>query len=277
MIKIILLDNVFDKLAEKFPDLNFYLKAARMHREPGNFLKHAVLSAVILGLIVYILFAFLEYLFLNSIMFSTLFAVPLIMFLIFYNVNIPRYNLVRAKNYIDSEILSAVRFLSLELRSQRSLYSAVENTAKNFPVIGIYFQEVINDVKLGKTMEESLADAIDYCPSPHLRNLFWQLTNSLQTGADITDSLENLMHDVEEEQNVKVEEYGKELNALSLFYMMISIIVPTVGLTIVTAVLTFVGVSISLLALIIIWFFIAFIQFMFVQYSLNKRPNVEGY
>lgn len=277
MVKIILIDNIFEKLAKYYPDLTYYLKAARIQKEPGNFLRQAVMSALLLGVIVYVLIGIIEYLLFDSLLFSSLFIIPLTMFFIFYTVNIPRFNLIKAKDYIDAEVLSAVRFLSLELKSQRSLFGAVQNTADNFPAIGIYFQEVINDVKVGKTMEESLNEAIDYCPSPHLRNLFWQLTNSLQTGADITDSLENLMHDVEEEQNVRVEEYGKELNALSLFYMMISIIIPTVGLTIVTAVLTFIGVPISLTALLTIWFFIAFIQFMFVQYSLNKRPNVEGY
>lgn len=261
----------------RYPDLDFYLKASRMGEEPVQYLKKAVLSSVTLSAILFFFLGFVEYFVFGSVGFALILSVLVFVFVSFYNINIPRYNLIKAKGMIESELISAIRFLSLELRSQRSLHGAIKHTAENFPVIGLYFEEILNDVKLGKTMEDSLEKAIDLCPSPHLRNLFWQLTNSLQTGADISDSLENLLGDIEEEQQIRVEEYGKELNALSLFYMMISIIIPTVGLTIVTAVLTFVGINIPLGALLMIWFTIAFIQFMFVQYSLNKRPRVEGY
>lgn len=197
------------------------------------------------------------------------------MFFVF--INKPAYDVLKAEKYIDSEIVSAIRFLILEIRSERSLYNAIEHTGKNFVLIGIYFDEIVNEVKLGKTMELALSEAVELCPSSHLRSVYWQLLNSLQTGTDITTSLDVLLEDIVDEQKIKIEEYGRELNALSLFYMMVSIIIPTIGLTILLAVLTFLGVNVNLILLLVLWVFLSLIQYMFLRFSSSRRPSVEAH
>lgn len=198
-------------------------------------------------------------------------------FTFFFFINKPNYDILRAEKQTESEIVSAIRFLILELRSEHSLYNAISNASKNFTIIGIYFDEVVNEVRLGKTMETALNDAVEGCPSFHLRSVYWQLLNSLQTGADITESLEVLLEDIVEEQKIKIEGYGRELNALSLFYMMIAIIIPTIGLTILLAVLTFLGITVSIWVLIALWLFLTLVQFLFLKFSTSRRPSVEAH
>lgn len=271
------LDNVFRKLAQRYPRLEYDLDIARLPDSPVEYLKKVAVSSLISGLIAFSILVSIEQFLRDGYLFSLGISVVFLIFISYYYLRLPQYNALKARWYIDKEIMSVIRFLLLELKSQRSLFDAMVNVEKNFPATGIYFEEVINEVKMGKTIEDSLEDAIDRCPSPHLRNLMWQLNNGLKTGSDITDSLENLLSDIEEEQTVKVEEYGKELNALSLFYMMIAIIIPTVGVTIVTAILTFVGIPIPFFALILVWFLLASIQYFFLKYAWKRRPKVEGY
>jgi len=189
----------------------------------------------------------------------------------------PRLNAVKAGREVETEIVSAVRFLILELKSERSLYHALVSTSENFTLIGIYLDEIVAKVKMGKTLEEALQEAVEMTPSEHLRNVYWQLLNSLQTGADITSSLRVLLQDVVEEQKIRIQEYGRELNAISLFYMMTAIIIPTVGFTIITALLTFAGISFGLGVLIVVWLLLAAIQYGFLMISSNRRPAVEAY
>lgn len=189
----------------------------------------------------------------------------------------PRYLAQKAGLHVESEIVSAVRFLILELKTEQSLYSAIINASENFSLIGIYFDEIIDKVKMGKTLEEAIIEAVESCPSTHLRNIYWQLLNSLQTGADITEALQVQLDDIIESQKIRVQEYGRELNALSLFYMMVSIIIPTVGFTIITAVLTFMGFSITLGLLIGAWVLLTIIQYFFLMLTAKRRPAVEAY
>jgi flagellar protein FlaJ len=144
-------------------------------------------------------------------------------------------------------------------------------------MVGIYLDEIVDKVKMGKTLEQAILEAVETCPSAHLRALYWQLLNSLQTGADITSALRVQLDDIVENQKILIEEYGRELNALSLFYMMLSIIIPTVGFTIVTAVLTFIGAPITLWMLIGIWAFLTVIQYFFLMITARRRPSVEAH
>ncbi len=268
---------LFDNLAKYFPLLEPSLKAARMSHTPGNYLKRCLISSLSISLALFLFLGILSLTFGLKLWFALSFFIVFLVFFFFYFFNIPKFNVLRSEKVIESEIVSAIRFLIMELKSERSLYSAMDNTSKNFALTGIYFDEIINGVRLGKTLEKSINEAVEICPSPHLRQVYWQLLNSLQTGADITDSLENLLDDIVEKQKIKVEEYGRELNALSLFYMMISIIIPTIGFTIVTAVLTFIGIKISLALLLSAWVTLSLIQYFFLIMSSYRRPAVEAY
>lgn len=198
-------------------------------------------------------------------------------FLFFYFLNKPHYTFIQNEKIIETEIVSAIRFLILELKTQESLFEAIKQTSKNFAAVGIFLDEIVNNVSLGKTLEQSLQEVVEICPSTHLRNIFWQLLNSLQTGADITTSLKVQLDDIIEAQKIRVEEYGRELNAFSLFYMMVAIIIPTIGFTILSAVLTFVGIPISLTLLILLWIFLSIIQYFFITMITKRRPAVEAY
>ena len=267
----------FDKLTSNFPKLPISLKTARYKDAPKAYTKKAFISALIMSVALLFFLLTILTIFQLPIVISFLFFIIFFIFNFYFLINKPSFDVLRAEKQIESEIVSAVRFLILELKSERSLYNAMINTSNNFVLIGIYFDEIVNEVKLGNTMEKALTEAVEICPSTHLRSVYWQLLNSLQTGADITESLEILLNDIVEEQKIKIEEYGRELNALSLFYMMVAIIIPTIGLTILLAVLTFIGINVPLFLLIFLWAMLSLIQFFFLKFTANRRPSVEAH
>lgn len=248
-----------------------------MQKTPAQHVKEALLSALISSLIIGLFMFTIASAYDGSSIFAVIMFVLAFFFIFYAFINGPQYQMVKSKKYIEGEIISAIRFLVLEIKSETSLYNAIVNTAKNFPLIGIYFDEIVDKVKMGKTLEQSLMEAVELCPSSHLRNIYWQLLNSLQTGSDITSSLSVLLDDIVEEQKIKISEYGRELNAFSLFYMMIAIIIPTVGFTIVSAILTFIGASLGTGSLLTLWLGLTILQYFFLTMATNRRPAVEAY
>lgn len=265
----------FKKLSNNFPKLATNLKIARYKDTSEEYVKKSFISALVIGLLVFVTFTLFLIVFNSSILFAIPFMIMFFLFSFYFLINKPSFDILKAEKHIESEIVSAIRFLSLELKSERSLYNAIINLSKNFVLIGIYFDEIVNEIKLGNTMEKALSEAVETSPSPHLRSIYWQLLNSLQTGTDITHSLEVLLNDIVEEQKIKIEEYGRELNALSLFYMMVAIIIPTIGFTILLAVLTFLGITVSLPILLTTWMMLSLTQFFFLKFAANRRPSVE--
>ena len=54
------------------------------------------------------------------------------------------------------------------------------------------------------------------------------------------------------QQQIEVKEYGRKLNPLAMFYMMIAVIVPSLGMTMLVVLATFVGLKLSLLVLVLL-------------------------
>ncbi|MCK5140290.1 MAG: type II secretion system F family protein, partial [Thermodesulfovibrionia bacterium] len=107
------------------------------------------------------------------------------------------------------------------------------------------------------------------------RRILWQIINSQQTGADIGTSLKSVVNQVTQEQMINIKEYGRKLNPLAMFYMIIAVILPSIGITMFIILSTFLNLNLSLPILLFISFFLGFIQFMFLAMIKSSRPSGE--
>src|SRR3989338_4405384 len=155
--------------------------------------------------------------------------------LMFFFMKMPESKIIKSRKELDAEITSAIRFIVLDLKANASIYAALENLIENFEEIGKYVKEIIIEVRLGSSLEKALDDAVERVPSESFRVLLWQLLNHIQTGTDITHNLDTIVREIVEEQKIAFRKYGKKLNVVSLFYMIVAIILPTIGFTIISA------------------------------------------
>ncbi len=193
----------------------------------------------------------------------------------FYFMKLPEAKIIRREKDIDKEIVFAGRFLVVELESGVPLYNALVNVSKSYPTIGKAINEIIEDVDLGATIEEAIEEAIELTPSQDFRKLLWQIMNSLKTGADVSSSLGAVVDQITREQIIAVKEYGRKLNPLAMFYMMIAVIVPSLGVTMLIVLSSFLSFEMGLSSLMVLVLAIALIQFMFIAIIRSSRPSVE--
>ena len=59
-----------------------------------------------------------------------------------------------------------------------------------------------------------------------------------KTGADVSTSLNSVVEQITHEQMIEVKEYGRKLNPLAMFYMMMAVIIPTLGVTLLIVIST---------------------------------------
>ena len=263
------------RIARGLPGLNMKLNQAGMDDTPEEFVQKTIFSAFYMttGLTVLIatiltqleVLSWITYLF-----FPLMFIVTL-----FYMLKIPDVKILRKGKDISREIVFVGRFLIIELKSGVSLYDAMLNTSKNYEVIGEYFKKIIDKVDLGTTMEDAINETIETTPSSNLTKVLWQILNSLRTGADISDSLSSILDQIVREQVIEVKEYGRKLNPLAMFYMVIAVIMPSLGIIGIIVLTTFISIKIDLIALLAIAMFLGFVQFMFFSIIKSSRPAVE--
>ena len=267
--------NVVERIAKSFPTLGLKLRQAGIRTTPTQFVRKAAFASFYMTtFIVFIIGAvFLKMQILLRLLY---FIFPVLFIILFlYFMRLPELKILQKEREIDREIVFAGRFLVIELESGVPLYNALLNVEKSYETIGKAIKEIIENVDLGSTMEEAIEEAIELTPSQDFRKLLWQIMNSLKTGADVSSSLNSVVEQITREQIIAVKGYGRKLNPLAMFYMMIAVIVPSLGITMLIVLSSFLSFEMGLLTLLIIAAAIASIQLLFILMIKSSRPSVE--
>jgi len=274
-IKAGALYTLFQRVSKEFPTLRLKLKQAGMDDKPEDFIKKTFISAFYMttGLVIVVFLVLAKFDVLKGFMFL---AVPIVFFMMFlYMIKLPDLKISRKDKEVSREILFAGRFLIIELESGVPLYNAMINVSKNFKVVGQYFKELTDKVDLGTSMEDALNEAVEFVPSNDLRKILWQIINSIRTGSNVSQSLYSVMNQITKDQINEVNKYGKKLNPLAMFYMIIAVILPSLGVTMLIILSSFIKFELSLTILLLLAGFLGFVQFMFIAMVKFSRPPIE--
>ncbi|MBN2457551.1 type II secretion system F family protein [Candidatus Woesearchaeota archaeon] len=274
---VIKVSNAFFRLiASMFPELKTKLVQADMPYDPETFVKRTFMSSFMLS------FGF-SVLFIGGMLSSMgksigiaflLFPVCLAVFFNYF-IKAPDVKIKKSEKAINKEIVFASRFMIIEIESGVPIYNCFINLSKVYPAVGKYLGGVVDRVNMGTSIEDAINEAIELVPSGDLRKVLWQILNAIKTGADVTDSLSAVLEQIIKEQKIEVEEYGRKLNPLAMFYMLIAVIIPSLGTTMLIIFSSFIGFRLSLPVLLTIAGLVGFMQFMFYAMIKSSRPAVE--
>ncbi len=273
MIKIT--GTFFLRLSERVPNLKFKLKQAGMDMRPEDFIKQTFLSAFYLTAGVFISLSLILVKFKAFTALLLLLIIPVFMLLTFYMIKIPDAKIITREKEISKEVVFAGRFLIIELQSGVPLYNSLASLSRNYKTIGGYTKEIIDKVDLGTSMEDALNEAVELMPSDDFRKILWQIINSMRTGSDISKSLSSIVDQIAKRQQIQINEYSKKLNPLAMFYMMIAVIAPSLGMTMMIVLSSFVKFTLSLTLLLLLALMLGFVQFMFLSLIKFSRPPID--
>jgi pilus assembly protein TadC len=261
---------LYSYIAKTIPGLRSKLRQAGIYQEPEEYVKSILATCILLSFGVFFLFFF----------FSTslwaLLAIPIsVPLLFFYFINFVDVKIEKVKKKIDEEIIFAGRFLIIGLDSGVPIHKIFEDMEKNYEYVGYYFGEILNKVYLGTSMEDAINETIILTPSPNLRRILWQVVNAMKTGTEVSHALNSVIEQIVKEQAIAVQEYGKKLSPLAMFYMTVSIIIPSLGITMLVILATFIGINVTMPLLLVMAGMIAFVQFMFLSLVRASRPSIS--
>ncbi len=261
---------ILKKIVLSVPDLKLKLRQAGIIDDPEDYIKKIIFTSCFMSFgLALVIFLFLQTLW------TFLFVPFMIPLLFMYFLKYVDIKIEQVKRSIDQEIIFAGRFLIIELGSGVAIHKAFENIEKNYDVVGRYFGDIVNKTYLGTSLEDAINDTLIHTPSPNLRRVLWQILNSIKTGATVERSLNQIVDQIVREQQIAVKEYGKKLNPLAMFYMMVSIILPSIGTTMLVVLATFIGLNISMTMFVVLAGLIAFVQFMFLSIIRTSRPPIS--
>ncbi|HDP73629.1 MAG TPA: hypothetical protein ENN46_01585 [Candidatus Woesearchaeota archaeon] len=262
-------------IQRKSLELKQKLIKAEMSYKPKDFIKRVFfLSLLFAFAISFVVFAFASQAdaWLGFVLVAFLIS-QLVFFMLFSKM--PDHKIIKKEKEINKEIVFASRFLIIEMSSGVSLYNSLKNAAKYYPATGKFFMKIIDEVDLGRNLEEAINSVILNSPSQRLNRILWQILNSISTGADVGQALKSVTDQILKEQLIEVQDYGRKLNPLAMFYMTIAVIVPSLGITIGVILGLFMGIQIDKTIFLLVAFMIGFVQFIFLSIIKTIRPALD--
>ncbi|MCI0503128.1 type II secretion system F family protein [Candidatus Micrarchaeota archaeon] len=270
-------------LASRFPDLRKKLKIADMNDNPVDFLEKVVASTIFIsaGLIV------VAYLFMlsgleaglkNNIPIFLLMAlapiitIPLVIFA--YLMLYPEAGIIRRQKEMDYEIVFAGRHIVIALKSGMPLFDTFVGASSGYGAVSREFAKIVDQVVLGVPVTQAIRDVVQYNPSKYFTRLLMQIANALGSGADVGDSLEGVLDQISKEQMISLKEYSQKLTPIVMFYMVFGIIVPTLGVVLMTVIFSAMGGrSFPPWMLAVVFLVITIIQVLFLGFIETSRPK----
>jgi pilus assembly protein TadC len=179
----------------------------------------------------------------------------------------------RSSKNIERDILFAARDLIISLRSGMPLFNAITSVSTGYGDASTEFSKIVDKVQLGVPLEDAIDQTVAATKSPSFRRIMLQAAVSIRAGADVTSALQSIIDQLSQERVIELRRYGQKLNAIAMFYMLFGIIVPSMGIAVLTILTTFISiftVNITILEFALVG--IIFLQIVFLKMIGSSRP-----
>lgn len=178
---------------------------------------------------------------------------------------------------IDRNLVFALRTMLIEVKSGVSLFDALSVIAEgDYGMVSQEVKKAVEEIETGTDEETALQAIATNNPSLFFRKSLWQLVNSMKAGADIAVAMQELVTSMGKEQMIEINRYGGSLRLLSLMYMMIGVIMPSMGMTLLIILSSFPQMKIGNELFLLLLFVVIVMEFMYIGMIKSKRPNLIG-
>jgi len=268
-----------NRISKFFPGLNVRLNQADIDISPREYLAIAFFALWFWTTIIFVLLLTLSlFIILPENFVYVLTVAPLVIGFLafFYIIQYPMLIISKKIRDLDRHLLFALRHMQVQVKSGIPLFDGLVSISKaDYGLISEEFRNCVKKISTGLSETNALEELIFKNPSMYFRRVIWQITNAIRTGADLADTLDAIVDNLANEQKVAIRKYGSQLNPLSMMYMMLAVILPSLGITFLVLLSTFSGFAVSE---IIFWFILTILivfQFSFVGLVKSRRPTIE--
>jgi len=176
---------------------------------------------------------------------------------------------------LERNLVFALRTMLIEIKSGVSLFDALNVVAQgNYGAVSLEFLQAVEEIETGTPEEDALQKLAMQNPSLFFRKALWQLVGGMKAGADVSIVMQELVNSMGKEQRIEINRYGGSLRLLSLIYMMIGVIMPAMGLTLMIVLSSFPQIKIVNEMFWVLLIAVLIMEFMYLGFMKSKRPNL---
>jgi len=269
--------NLAEYLLHHSYDLKNKLKMAGIKKTPIEYIEEVIGKTIVLSLFLLVLSALIFFI----VKIDYVWLVPLVLVfpVVSYNywMLYPDALIEKRKRELDYEILFAGRHILIALRSGLPLFDTFVSASTGYGEVSVEIKKIVDRIIVGVPATQAIREVAQEVPSKYFSRVMLQIANSLSSGSDVGNSLEAVLEQISKEQVVQLKEYSQKLTPTVMFYMLLGIIVPSIGVVLASA---FVSVftagkttGYGSATLIPVFLIIVIIQFLFLGIIESTRPK----
>jgi flagellar protein FlaJ len=272
---------ISQKLERVVPGLEWDLERANIRIEPLSYISIAVYMAISVALATFAGIMLPAYM-VNKLDIGTPMAIGasigLAVFMLFYMLILPKVKIKKRGALIEKNLGYALKDLEIQTGAGIPIFDAIVHVANGgYGECSREFTQVIQKVESGQSVIRALDDVGMHTASPFLRRIIWQIVNSMYAGSDVSLALKAISNDLTKDKETRIKAYGQEMNLWSLMYMLMVIVLPSQGITLLIILSTLIDIFGTIDKNLIFGGIIVFMfmfQFMLIGIIKNKRPVV---
>ena len=186
----------------------------------------------------------------------------------------PKLTAMRRVRLLERDLIPATRQLIIELKSGVPLFNSLASVSGGYGDVSKEFKIIVTRINNGVPELDALAESSNENPSFQFRKVLWQISNALKVGSDVGTALEATVEELTRERVNEIRRYGQELSPWTMLYMMAAVVVPSLGVTMMIVISSFMSIPIPKFLLPLVICGLIGFQLFFANFVSSRRPNV---
>ena len=267
------------RIMPMFPFLEMDLRQLGYKETAERYLAMCLFSTISFSVFMGVLFgivlaaAKMENGFVAGIIIALIFA----LFVFFQQVLYPKMLIRKRIRAIEKNLMPALQNILIQLNSGVPAFNILVNISSGkYGDLSKEFGKAVREINAGKSQVDALEEMATNNPSMLFRRAIWQLVNGMKAGGDISAVMAEIINALNEQQMIQIQNYGAQLSPLAMFYMLMAVKVPSLSVTFIIVIASFIAMSPFVVKL-LFWGLLAvvvFMQMMFLGVIKSRRPNL---
>ena len=269
-------EGVGELIASFLPNLRLELMQAEIEIPPRRYAAVSLISGMANFLFVTLLVSLIGFMLRRDVVLLGAFAglvVGLSSFLtiLFYPAVVAR----RRTRTLESNLIPALRQLLINVKSGVPLFQAMTSVSTGYGPVSREFAKMVEQMNAGVPQTDVLNDASRRNPSFRFRRVLWQISNALKVGSDVGNAIEEMINELTKERMSEIQRYGQELNPWVMIYMVLAVVLPSLGITMLIIIMSFMNVLVPKSIFPAVFMFLFIFQLFFISFVKSRRPAVD--
>jgi len=198
-------------------------------------------------------------------------------FVLISQVNYPRIYSSKKAREIEKNLISVFQDMLVQLNSGVPIFRILVNISESdYGEVSLEFEKITREMSAGVPQIDAIEDHGKRTSSKYFKRVLWQISNGMRAGSDMGIVIRQGIRSLSDEQAIQIQNYGGKLNPLVMFYMLMAVIIPSLGITFLVIISSLLNIPGGVIKLIFFGIFgvVVFMQVMFLGVIKAGRPSL---